>query len=203
MRHAKSMQQQPRITQAKQAWRTQVRTQRQALDPAEKQQLDQAIIQNLVDFLAQHYSGCSLAAYLPLPSEPGGLALKDFCLSYPHILWLPKTQPHQQLLWGQLDETQELVAGAFGIVEPQHELQEFSHTNAELLLLPGLGVSVSGRRIGQGGGFYDRLLATTTIPRVLLVYSWEVSEQVPFAQHDCVVDAVLTEDGLTHFEQVN
>lgn len=67
----------------------------------------------------------------------------------------------------------------------------------ELLLVPCVGFGPGGVRLGYGGGFYDRTLATLS-PRPAtcgLAYSHGFVPWLKAEAHDVPLDAVLTEDG--------
>jgi len=68
----------------------------------------------------------------------------------------------------------------------------------ELLLLPCLGYGPGGVRMGYGGGFYGRTLASLS-PRPLTVgvgYSIGFQPMMRPGPHDMLLDAMLTEDGV-------
>lgn len=73
----------------------------------------------------------------------------------------------------------------------------------QIVLAPALAVDGSGARLGQGGGFYDRLLADLAgqMPVVAVVHDDEVLEAgaVPHEDHDMPVDAALTPQRLVWF----
>ena len=61
-----------------------------------------------------------------------------------------------------------------------------------LVLMPGLAFDREGRRIGYGGGFYDRFLSEESRhPTVALCYEFQMVEQVPTEEFDKRVDCVL------------
>ena len=67
-----------------------------------------------------------------------------------------------------------------------------------LLFVPCLGYSAGGYRLGYGGGFYDRTLATLA-PRPYTVGLAYSNGYVPWLQaepHDIPLDAMITEDGV-------
>jgi 5-formyltetrahydrofolate cyclo-ligase len=49
--------------------------------------------------------------------------------------------------------------------------------------------------MGQGKGYYDRLLATARAdaPLVALAFDCQIFDQIPVAEHDVFMDLVLTE----------
>ncbi len=66
---------------------------------------------------------------------------------------------------------------------------------ADLALIPGLAVDGDGRRLGQGGGCYDRVIPRLTpgVPVIVLLHPGEISsDPLPSEPHDARVDGVLT-----------
>ena len=62
---------------------------------------------------------------------------------------------------------------------------------ADVVLVPALAVDAAGRRLGRGGGSYDRALARVgpLVPLIALIYDDELVEQVPAEGHDVPVRA--------------
>jgi 5,10-methenyltetrahydrofolate synthetase len=88
----------------------------------------------------------------------------------------------------------EMEEDAYGIPKPS-DTPAFEPT---LLLVPCVGFGPRGVRLGYGGGFYDRTLATLA-PRPVTVGLAYANGFVPWLQaeaHDVPLDAVLTEDGV-------
>jgi 5-formyltetrahydrofolate cyclo-ligase len=65
----------------------------------------------------------------------------------------------------------------------------------DVVVPPGVAFDRSGRRVGYGGGFYDRFLPMTggTVPRIALAFDLQVLDAVPAGGSDRPVDAVVTE----------
>ena len=83
---------------------------------------------------------------------------------------------------------------AYGIPKPK-DTPAFHPT---LLLVPCVGYGPRGVRLGYGGGFYDRTLATLS-PRpttVGLAYSHGYVPWLAPEAHDVPLDAMLTDEGL-------
>jgi 5-formyltetrahydrofolate cyclo-ligase len=76
-------------------------------------------------------------------------------------------------------------------------------SHPDLVIAPLLGFDRKGRRLGQGGGTYDRTLANLrAFGRVFvlgLAYSGQEVDEVPAEPHDQRLDAVLTETAYLEF----
>lgn len=65
----------------------------------------------------------------------------------------------------------------------------------DLILVPGLAFSKDRRRLGRGGGFFDRLLAgrAANAFKLGLCFSFQVLDSIPTEGHDIVMDVVVTD----------
>ncbi len=103
-----------------------------------------------------------------------------------------------RLFW--LQSLDELSAGSFGIPEPRPEWRTQpdrcgNPAEIDLAILPGLAFDEQGRRLGQGRGYFDRLLKEMK-PQVIragLAFEVQICREVPVEEHDLSVDLVITE----------
>lgn len=104
------------------------------------------------------------------------------------------------LPWTPSDEA---VAGSFGIREPiGGEPVPFAQHTA--VLTPLVAFDRTGRRLGQGGGFYDRAISAAGTERPLMIgiaHTFQEVEQVPTEPWDQSLDAVVTEDEVIEFRR--
>ena len=85
--------------------------------------------------------------------------------------------------------------GAYGILEPNEETaQEIGAQELDAILLPAIGFDRNGHRLGQGGGYYDRLLAKTDCLRIAVGFNCQLMESIPVEDTDQRVDIVVTPD---------
>jgi 5-formyltetrahydrofolate cyclo-ligase len=99
-----------------------------------------------------------------------------------------------------LEDMSELVEGAYKILEPKDELRRLpaklvQPEELDLVMVPGTAFDPRGGRMGQGKGYYDRLLARARpdAPLVALAFDCQIFDEIPVAAHDVFMDEVLTE----------
>ncbi len=99
-----------------------------------------------------------------------------------------------------LEDMSELVEGAYKILEPKNELRDLPAKKVrpeelDLVMVPGTAFDPRGGRMGQGKGYYDRLLANARAdaPLVGMAFDCQVFDEIPVSSHDVFMDLVLTE----------
>jgi 5-formyltetrahydrofolate cyclo-ligase len=147
-----------------------------------------------------------VAAYAPMPGEPGGPTLPDALASAlpPGGLLLPALRPDRDLDWVAYAGTLAPGGTIRALREPPGpRLGIEAITTAEIVLVPALAVDGTGARLGRGGGSYDRALARVRpgVPVIALLYADELIPAVPTEPHDRPVTGVLTPDGFVDLRQ--
>jgi 5-formyltetrahydrofolate cyclo-ligase len=143
-----------------------------------------------------------LAAYAPLSGEPGGPDLPDALAAAvaPHggRVLLPVLLPDLDLDWAAYAGPASLATAGRGLREPTGpRLGPAAVAAAALVVVPAVAVDRAGRRLGRGGGSYDRALARVRPEAVTLalLFDGELVDAVPHQPHDQNVRAVITPAG--------
>ncbi|MGC4809452.1 5-formyltetrahydrofolate cyclo-ligase [Micromonospora sp. DT228] len=142
-----------------------------------------------------------MTAYVPVGSEPGGADLPEVlraALAADAELLLPVLLPDLDLDWAAYTGPGALIAAGRGIREPDGvRLGVAAVAGADLVLVPALAVDRLGRRLGRGGGSYDRALARVPEATLTVVplHDGELVEALPAEPHDRRVRAVVTPAG--------
>jgi 5-formyltetrahydrofolate cyclo-ligase len=102
-------------------------------------------------------------------------------------------------LW-RLESMDELIVGKWKILEPPRERwgepgKEVPPEELDLVIVPGVAFSRVGGRMGNGQGYYDRLLANVRLdcPLVGLCYECQLFDDLVVSPHDVFMDKVVTE----------
>jgi 5-formyltetrahydrofolate cyclo-ligase len=182
-----------RASLAKIAVRDQIRTARNRLSVAEIGALARDLAA-VVTAQPEVRRAATVAAYVSLGAEPGtGVLLESLATQGKRVI-LPALLADHDLEWGTWHGPTSLAPARLGLLEPVDRLGVDAIATADVVLVPGLAVSGSGARLGQGGGSYDRALGRVPVgtPVVCLLYDGEVGLDVPTDPHDRPVTAAAT-----------
>jgi 5-formyltetrahydrofolate cyclo-ligase len=134
----------------------------------------------------------TIAAYYSVGTEPDTRGLVYALWKRGSYVLLPLLRPDGDLDWASYEGPDSLVAGPRGLREPGEPPRGVDAVaRADVVLVPALAVDAAGRRLGRGGGSYDRALARVgpLVPLIALIYDDELVEQVPAEGHDVPVRA--------------
>lgn len=85
------------------------------------------------------------------------------------------------------------TVGSYGILEPDtRTAEEIPYDRIDAVILPAIAFDRHLDRLGQGGGYYDRLLSKTSCFTVAVGFDCQLVERVPTEQNDRSVDAIVT-----------
>jgi 5-formyltetrahydrofolate cyclo-ligase len=145
----------------------------------------------------------TIAAYCSIGAEPSTGSLLYALWKRGSYVVLPVLLPNGDLDWASYEGPDSLVAGRFGLQEPTEPRRGVETVSrADIVLVPALAVSVTGARLGRGGGSYDRALARVgpQVPTIALLYDDELLPSVPTLPHDEPVRAAVQPTrGITWF----
>lgn len=156
----------------------------------DRNRMDAAIASHLDRRLTIHPVK-SLGIFWPIRMEPDLVDFYRRLFSRGVQLSLPvvtaKDAPLQFAAWGPGDA---LVKDSYGVPVPEN--QRFVPI-PDALLIPCVGFNSQRFRIGYGGGYYDRTLATSPKPLAIgIAYTLQLVE-FDTSPHDVPLDVIVTE----------
>lgn len=112
---------------------------------------------------------------------------------------VPKCTGKGIMTFIEIKSLDELIPGKYGIPEPEYnDTARIDNYSGAVCLTPGAAFDIAGKRIGYGGGYYDRYLSVRPdILRAGICYSEFLFDAVPSEQHDISVSYIITEKGIT------
>jgi 5-formyltetrahydrofolate cyclo-ligase len=194
----------------RQSLRTTIRKRRSQLDPAWCQHNSARICAHIADSWLYRRAR-NIAFYFAQGNE----ANLELLL---HDAWATRKQVYLPILGlrysGQLwfvpcEADTPLYNNRFGIAEPLHASHDrrTKLRSLDLILMPLVAFDNRGNRLGMGGGFYDKTLASLNASctswshpkRIGIAYAMQGVDVIPGEHWDVPLDAVVTENGLHWF----
>jgi len=134
---------------------------------------------------------------LPFRSEwDARLAVRD-ALADGKTVAVPRVDAPARMLHALVieDLERDVEPGYRGIPEPRADRPAIPLDRIDWVLVPGIAFDPAGKRLGYGGGYYDRLLPLlpSAAERVAGAFEAQIVERVPAARHDIGVDCIVTE----------
>lgn len=152
------------------------------------------------EHLIAEFNPQNIAGYWPIKSELDVFPLLSALAMTPKVgLCLPITgAPETALSFHRWQLGEALDIGPYNTRQPFPDKEELL---PDLMLLPLLAFDKKLNRLGYGGGFYDRTLASlahkgNTITAIGIAYESQKMDKVPTGYFDRPLDGVLTPSGL-------
>lgn len=180
----------------KQEHRAKLLAERNALKPEFVKNMSKLICENLLS--TELYKNAEvIAAYMSFKNE---VDLSDFiksALKDGKRVAVPIThRENSEIFLAEILVSEEFVKGDYGINVPK-SAKKLENTEIDLMLVPGIVFDFSGGRIGWGKGYYDRLIAKSSIKKTVGVcYEFQLCGTVERKKHDCLLDYIVTESEL-------
>ncbi len=195
------------IAAEKRQARKEARLQRDALSDARRTQVSQAVcceLESVFNALPQEHP--VVASYVPMGSEIDVRAFAAHVLSQGGRLALPLMLPNEmdgqrmqmRLVPAELLSSAPFVTAPFSAYEPiSPELAPYptiDSADIDMIVVPLLAFDTYGRRLGYGGGCYDRYLPACRQDCVILGVAATEQEltRVPTDKHDLVLPRIIT-----------
>ena len=180
------------VAAAKAALRASVNDQRRGQGGPAREAAGRLLRDHVLSWPQAEMAG-TVAAYYSLATEPDTHRLVFGLWKRGTYVILPRLRADGDLEWASYEGPDSLVPGPRGVLEPSEPSRGVDAiSRAALVLVPALAVDRRGRRLGRGGGSYDRALARVgeRVPVVALLYDGELIDEVPAEPHDQPVSAV-------------
>ena len=147
----------------------------------------------LIEEIENEYIG----TYMSFRDELDTKKLNQYLLERELNLALPAINfQTKEINFFMYNKNTELIENKFSILEPKNKDKVIF---PKIILIPLLGYSKSGFRLGYGGGYYDKYLSKNGIgdvKKIGIAFSFQEVEEIPFEDHDERLDWILTEKHL-------
>lgn len=196
-----SREQPPDVRARKAELRARLLADRRRLSAGEREEAAAAVCAHVLA-LPEVAEAARVSAYASIGAEVGTATLIESLRSTGRRVLLPVVLPDLDLDWAEYSGPESLARVEDGAVSGLREpsgtrLGRDVVAGVDVLIVPGVAADRTGRRLGRGGGSYDRALARVPVGRLVAVilYDHELVDEVPAATHDRPVDVVITPSG--------
>ena len=165
------------------------------LSPRYRAAADEAIARHLLS-LPEYRSAGTVFCFVSAGREIDTRPILERTLADGRTLCVPLCVTDGVMELRAVRDLKELSPGAYGILEPPADSPALSPDQIDLAVIPCVTCSREGRRLGRGGGYYDRFLAHYRGAAVLLCRERLLRQEIPFDLHDYPIPWVITEAGL-------
>ena len=178
------------VNTQKTALRKHLLEKRDAISAELRDILSKNIHQNL-KHISSYINSQNIACYFPIGSEVDTYAIMLDILRQNKCLLLPRIV-NDNLMFYNVPSLEKLEKGNFGIMEPKDSCKKAD--KIDCVLVPTVGVSKLGIRLGYGKGYYDKFLSSTDAVKISLTYSKQIVKIIPSDSHDIKMNWIITED---------
>ena len=189
------------LRDVKRAFRRDCRERLRAIKPEEVHRRSERACQGLMA-AAEYLRARFVMLFLPLPHEVDARPVARRAFEEGRRIAIPLVcEERRQIVPVELRSLDEpMQTDRFGLQTPM-EARVVPAEEIDLVVVPGLGFDVAGRRIGRGGGYYDRFLGRRDVRWTTcgLALDEQVVERVPAADHDVSVEMLVTDARVLRF----
>ena len=187
--------------------RKQLRKQRRQVSAYQQQQSELQILQRLRR-APEFKHATRVGIYLHAFGEIQTRKIIEYCFHQKKAVYLPMIcNMNQRLVWVHISQhqyrNQRFSHHPLGMKEPM-QTRGLHVSKLDLLIMPLVACDIFGTRIGMGGGFYDKTLATAPQKPYRLGFAHDfqlVQQRLPRASWDQPLDALLTPHSFLRFQR--
>ena len=126
-----------------------------------RKEADRKITESVLKLEEYQSAGC-VFCYVSTEKEMDTFSILQAILQSGKHLGVPKCTGKGIMNVYEIHSLQELYPGAYGILEPKEDPERLIQPEAiDFAFIPCISCDRSGRRLGHGGGYYDRYLEKT------------------------------------------
>lgn len=174
------------------AWKKKLRRHLRSVTVENPITASQRIVERLSTIIAAHPEWRCIALFAALPSEPDLQALhsrfQDRKWIYPRVIG-------DEMMFHEVHQPdKQLVVARWSLREPIESLPLVLPQEIDLILCPGMAFTNDGKRLGKGGGFYDRFLSQCKNDRpyrIGVTFAEHLVDDIPLEPHDATMHAVV------------
>lgn len=168
-----------------------MREKRRRMDKNQKNLLDNELRKKL--FESEEYQNSKIIfVYVSLEEEINTIEVIKKALADGKIVTVPKIMKNNEMKALKINSLDELTLGYYNILEPREDAQDLSNI-VDLTIVPGLAFDNQNKRLGYGGGFYDKFFEKYKNSfKIALCYDYQFVATVYPEKHDISLEMIIS-----------
>ena len=157
---------------------------------------------NLTEFAEEELkldlSGITVASYIPVRGEISSIPFCLDVLSRGGKVMMPRVNGSEMQFYYVSNLDNDVEDGPYGLKEPKLTCETGSASDCDIVIVPAIAYNDEGIRLGQGGGYYDRLWKelggddpSRKTVLVGICYDFQMISSIPVDENDMVCDVVF------------
>ena len=175
--------------------RKQIREAEKALTQEYRDESSAKICANIMSLPEYRKAGVVLA-FVSMSREPDLSAVLSDALARGKTLCVPLCVGEGVMEFRRINGPEDLEPGIYGLLEPRKSCPVIPPQAVEFAVIPCVTCDRSGRRLGNGGGYYDRFLEKYRPPMAAVCREKLMADRVPAEPFDVSVPVIVTEAGI-------
>ena len=179
-----------------------IRDRRSNLPESVQETCAEVLCDNLTEYvtaeLGLDLASIRIASYMPVFGEISTIPFCRKVMEKGGTVMMPRVEDPNIVFYEITDLDKSLETGRFGIPEPVSSMKKGDPRSCDLIIVPSIAFNDEGIRLGQGGGYYDRLweyLDGDSPDRKVIIagvcYDFQIVSSIPVEEHDMTADVLF------------
>lgn len=166
---------------------------RKLCENTERKEALDAEIQTRLLISPEYRAADTVLLYMARPHEIATSMILYAALANHKRVALPVCFGQGEMIFRQITGLSDVVPGCFGILEPKADCEKILPDEHTLCVCPALSCDMRGYRLGFGGGYYDRYLASFRGVKAALCYTDSIIPVIKEDEFDIRMDVIHTD----------
>ncbi len=140
--------------------------------------------------LPEFFSSKVIFLYISVGDEADTVRLFNLSLEMGKRVCIPKCEGKGIMRAIEVFGKDDLIPDKYGI--PSAEGEEISPCDIDFAIVPAVAFEKSGKRLGRGGGYYDRFLENLDAFTVGICHPCQILDEIQTEKHDVPVNLVIS-----------
>ncbi len=183
------------IKERKRLLRKEVKEVTASLPESYRRDADRRIAELILD-LSEYKNAGTVFCFVSTPDEIDTFPVISDAWKNGKRVAVPRVEGKGIMRAYEIRNRSDLEEGFYGICEPKQGTPLIPPEELDFIIMPCLTAARDGRRLGYGGGFYDRYMERLDTPCVVICREKVMRDDIPADSYDVKIETVISEAGI-------